>query len=270
MTKRRNPEKLLITCLVLVLSLAFSACQSVPDVTPLEDLDEWDLVWVTDSSGWGVAPIYGEMVEADTGKTVNVGDYWEGGFAAGEMLEILQGNYSGSDMKFQLLPERIAEAEIVVFYGNPRWSVYEPHPGDWECVPPGPWYVNDCDPEIFTLYKEHVKEVFQLILELRDGQPTIIRAYDAYNPLINQFKEEGVYEECKQCWGYFNEAFRVAAEEMNIPLAPVAELWNGPDFTVDPEDDLGYTKDGLHPNDLGAESIAQALRELGYDPVPTK
>jgi hypothetical protein len=235
--------------------------------TSLEDLEEWDLVWVTDSSGWGVAQVYGKMVAEDTGKTVNVGDYWEGGFAAGEMVEILQGEYTGGDMKFQKLPERIAEAEIIVFYGNPRFSVYEPRPGDWECVPPGPWYVNDCDPEIFTLYTEHVKEVFRLILELREGQPTIIRTYDAYNPLIDQFREAGVYQECKQCWAAYNDAFRAAAVEMGIPLAPVEELWNGPDWTVDPDSDLGYTHDGIHPNPLGAESIAQALRELGYEPV---
>jgi hypothetical protein len=237
------------------------------EIMPLEDLEEWDLVWVTDSSGWGVAQVYGEMVAKDTGKTVSVGDYWEGGFAAGEMVEILRGEYQGGDYKFQKLPERIREAEIVVFYGNPRASIYEPRPGDWECVPPGPWYVNDCDPEIFTLYKEHVKEVFRLILELREGQPTIIRTYDAYNPLIDQFKEKGVYEDCVACWITLNEAYRSAAEEMGIPLAPVAELWNGPDYTIDPDSELGYTSDGIHPNQLGAAVIAQALRELGYDPI---
>jgi len=156
---------------------------------------------------------------------------------------------------------------VIVFYGNPEESINTSRPGDSEWVPPGPWYVNECEPENFTVYKDDVKAVFQMILELRGGKPTIIRTYDAYNPLINQFREAGVYEECKQCWAYFNEAFRQAAKEMNIPLAPVAELWNGPDWTVDPDDDLDYTHDGLHPNQLGAKVIAQALRELGYDPV---
>lgn len=71
------------------------------EIMPLEDLEEWDLVWVTDSSGWGVAQVYGEMVAKDTGKTVSVGDYWEGGFAAGEMVEILRGEYQGGDYKFK-------------------------------------------------------------------------------------------------------------------------------------------------------------------------
>lgn len=264
--------------LILAAGLSLASCRTpaepLPDptqpaveITPLEDLETWDLVWVTDSSGWGVAQIYGEMVAEDTGKTVKVRDLWEGGFEAGEMLEILQGNYSGGDFKFEQLPGFIAEAEMVVFYGNPSLSINPERPGDWECVPPGPWYVNDCDPEVFSLYKEHLKEVFRLILEGREGQPVIIRTYDAYQSLINQFREAGVYEECKQCWAYYNDAIRQAAAEMNIPLAPVAELWNGPDWTIDPDDDLGYTHDGLHPNELGAEVIAQALRELGYDPV---
>lgn len=238
-----------------------------PTFPPLNDLEEWDLVWVSDSSGWGVAQVFGDMVAEDTGKTVNVHDLWEGGFAAGEMLEILQGDYTGPDYKFQKLPETIAEAEIIVFYGNPERSENPDRPGDWSCIPSGPWYVTDCDPEIFTVYKEHVKEIFRLILEAREGQPTIIRTYDAYNPLINQFRDAGVYEECKACWGYFNDAMREAAAEMGIPLAPVAERWNGPDWTIDPDDDLDYTKDHIHPNALGAEVIAQALRELGYDPV---
>lgn len=260
-------KTVLTTSLIVLIVLILAACSSTPGVTPLEDLEEWDLVWVSDSSGWGVAQVYGEMVAEDTGKAVHVGDYWEGGFAAGEMLEILRGDYTGGDMKFQELPERIAEAEIIVFYGNPEMSIYEPRPGDWSCIGSSDYYVKDCDPEIFTLYMEQVKEVFQLILELREGQPTIIRAYDAYNPLINQFKEAGAYEECKACWGTFNDAIRKAAGELGVPVAPVAELWNGPDFTIDPDDDLGYTSDGIHPNELGAEVIAQALRELGYDPV---
>jgi len=237
------------------------------EIIPLKELEEWDLVLITDSSGWGVAQVYGEVVAEDTGKIVNVRDLWEGGFEAGLMLEILQGKYTGGNIKLEKLPDYIKEAEVVVFWGNPRMSKNEDAPGDWECTPPGPWFVNECSPETFAVYKDHVKQVFELILELRGGQPTIIRTYDSYNPLINQFREAGVYEECKQCWAYFNDAYRQAAEEMNIPIAPVAEIWNGLDWTIDPVDDLGYTSDGIHPNQLGAEVIAQALRELGYDPV---
>lgn len=267
MVKKLSPQTRPIISLVMLLVLTLTACKSTPEFTPLEELEEWDLVWITDSSGWGVAQAYADLVAEDTGKTVNVRDLWIGSLPAGQVLDSLMGTYQGPSFKIEKLPEYIAEAELIVFYGNPMESINENNPGDWECVPPGPWYVHDCDPENFSVWIEHTKQVFQMILELREGLPTIIRTYDAYNPLINQFRETGVYEECKQCWAYYNDAFRQASAEMNIPLAPVAELWNGPDWTIDPDDDLGYTHDGIHPNELGAQVIAQALRELGYDPV---
>lgn len=238
-----------------------------PEIISLEELEEWDLLWISDSSGWDVAEVYAAMVSEDTGKVINLTDLWTGHLPVGLVLDALTGNYQGNNMKYARLAEYVAEAEIVVLYGNPMESINPERPGDWECIPPGPYSVSDCSPEVFEIYKEHVAEVFRLILELREGQPTIIRTYDAYNPLINQWKEAGVYEDCKQCWGYYNDAMREAAAEMGIPIAPVADLWNGPDFNIDPDSDLGYTRDGIHPNALGAEVIAQALRELGYDPI---
>jgi hypothetical protein len=113
---------------------------------------------------------------------------------------------------------------------------------------------------------KHLEGIYQRFFELRAGQPTIIRTYDAYNPLINFFREQGVHEDCRLCWGYYNDAIRQASAAYNIPVARVSEAWNGPDWDIDPND-LGYTKDGEHPNELGIEVIAQALRELGYDPV---
>ncbi len=65
------------------------------------------------------------------------------------------------------------------------------------------------------------------------------------------FKEQGVYEDCRQCWGInYNAAIHQAAAAYNIPVAGVAEAWNGPNWDTDPND-LGYTKDGEHPNELG-------------------
>jgi lysophospholipase L1-like esterase len=84
--------------------------------------------------------------------------------------------------------------------------------------------------------------------------------------LINEFKEQGVYDECKACWANYNQAIHQAAEAYGIPVAEVGLAWNGPDFDQDPSD-LGYVKDGIHPNELGATVIAQALRETGYEPV---
>jgi hypothetical protein len=237
------------------------------EIIPLEDLDEWDLLWISDSSGWDVAEVFAAMVAEDTGKTINVQDKWVGGLPAGVIYESLTGQYSGPSMVMDKMPELVAEAEIIVFYGNPSESINESRPGDWECTSGYGSYVVDCDPEIFSVYIEHLEAIYQKMFELRAGQPTIIRTYDAYNPRINIFKEQGVYEDCRQCWGInYNAAIHQAAAAFNIPVAGIAEAWNGPNWDTDPND-LGYTKDGEHPNELGAQVIAQALRDLGYEPV---
>lgn len=266
MGNKPNPQTRLIISLIVLLVLTLTACKSTPEITPLEDLEEWDLLWISDSSGWDVAEVYAKMVAEDTGKIINVHDSWIGGLPAGLIYQSLTEIYDGPSMKIEQMPELVAEAEIIVFYANPSESIDPSRPGDWECISGYGSYVKDCDPEIFTTYLDHLETIYQRIFELRAGQPTIILAYDAYNPRINLFRENGVYEDCKQCWGAYNDAIHQAASKYNIPVAGIAEAWNGPDWDIDPND-LGYTKDGEHPNELGIEVIAQTLRELGYDPV---
>ena len=247
----------------LTASLLLTSCSSKPS---LQEMDEWDLVWISDSSGWDVAEIYASMVEEDTGKKVNVMDNWMGGLSAGYVYTVLKGEPT-PNATLEHLGELIKEAEIVVFYANPEESWEEGNPADWMCVSSISLnYVNNCDMETFDTYIQHLEGIYQLIFELRDGQPTIVRAYDAYNPLIARFQEQGAYEDCKACWANYNAAIHQAAASYNIPVAGVAEAWNGPNWDQDPQA-MGYTKDSEHPNEVGATIIAQALRELGYEPV---
>lgn len=236
-----------------------ASCNTGPSMT---DMDEWDLVWISDSSGWGVTDVYAAMVEEDTGIKVNVHDYWMGGLSAGEVYSALKGEPTPRFKLTQLL-DLIPEAEIIVFFANPANSVASDDPSDWSCIG-GVNYVNKC--QDFDTYITHLEGIYQLIFELRDGQPTIVRAYDSYNPLIAEFQKQGVYEECKACWADFNAAIHQAADSYDIPVAEVSKAWNGTNWDMDPVQ-LGYTKDGEHPNEMGAEVIAQAIRELGYKPV---
>lgn len=268
MIKKCGLKSIMPISLILLLALVLTACGSTPEFTPLEELEEWDMLWISDSSGWDVADVYAEMVAEDTGKTINVNDKWVGGLPAGDIYLALTDQYDGPSMTLENMPEYVAEAELIVFYGNPTGSINPESPGDWDCIATTGAYVNYCDPEIFSIYIEHIETIYQRMLELRGNQPTIIRAFDAYYPLINQRKADGdSYQACKTCWANYNAAIHQAAENMNVPIAEVGLLWNGPDWNIDPDTDLGYTKDNEHPNALGAEVIAQALRELGYDPV---
>ena len=254
-------KKTILCMVVVVLASQLAACSSEPS---LSELEEWDLVWISDSSGWGVANIYAAMVEEDTGKKINLHDQWQGGLSAGSVLSALQGTPT-ADMGLRQTADLIREAEIVVFYGNPEDSEYDGT--DWVCTSNlEPNYVNSCSMESFDPYIADLEAVYEMIFELRKDKPTIVRAFDAYNPLINLFKQQGVFEECKECWGNYNMAIHQAAEAYNVPVAAVALAWNGADFSQDPSD-LGFVKDGIHPNEEGAWVIAQAIRETGYEPV---
>jgi hypothetical protein len=259
--KERCMKKALWIGTLLALSLLFTACSQ----PTLDELDEWDLVWISDSSGWDVAQVYADYIEEDTGKTVIVHDLWVGGLAAGDILASLNGNPPPNILEYQQMLEFVPEAEVIVIYGNPTASFDEDNTWDFNCVG-GTLYVNNCDLEAFNVYIDDLSAIYQKIFELRDGKPTIIRAFDAYNPIIpNRVGTEG-YEPCMACWKTYNQAIHMAAEQNNVPVAAVFEAWNGLDYSKNPVD-LGYTKDSEHPSALGAEVIAQALRELGYDPV---
>lgn len=253
---------------VIHLALVLTAAAAVAACTPqpaLMEMEEWDLVWISDSSGWDVAEVYAALIEEDTGITVNVHDNWIGGLPAATVLHALQGTPTHS-YTLEHLADELREAEIIVFYGNPVGSWEEDNPADWVCTTHTGNYVNNCEMETFDTYIADLEAIYALIFELRDGQPTIVRAFDAYNPRVSNFQAEGCYEACTACWDNYNAAIHQAAASYNIPVAAVFEAWNGAGWTQDPVA-LGYTKDGEHPSELGAVVIAEALVATGYEPV---
>jgi len=238
--------------------------ESLDQQTGLES-DSWDLVWISDSSGWGVAALYAQMIEEDMGVTVNVHDEWMGGLAAGAVYNALMGEPT-SNFKLARLPSLIAEAEVVVLYGNPAQSENPDHPGDWQCVDDHTAYVNTCDLESFDVYIEQLTGIYARIFELRADHGTIVRAIDAYNAVIPRIEDLETLQACLECWGLYNTALRQAAAAYNVPVAAVWDAMNGPDHLGDPAD-MDYLRDSEHPNELGAMAIAEALRALGYEPT---
>ncbi len=104
--------------------------------TPEEQLlalDEWDLVWISDSTGWGAADIYAGYIEQDVGVDVIVHDFAKPVLSAGEVLGGLR-REDGASYKVSQLPDTVAEAEIVVFYANPIHSMSDEYPDDSNCM----------------------------------------------------------------------------------------------------------------------------------------
>jgi hypothetical protein len=102
----------LLLWLLVMVSLLGAACSSAPD--NLADYPEWDLVFISDSSGWHVGEVYAEYVEEDTGIPVNLHDASVGGLSAGQVLAALQGEHM-ANANLNQLSDLIPEAEIVVF-----------------------------------------------------------------------------------------------------------------------------------------------------------
>jgi len=261
----RKPLTFAFITLILALLLAACSTLSIGGTPDLMEMEEWDLLWISDSSGWGVAEVYAAYIEEDTGIPVNVYDYWDGGLSAGTILDILEGG-SNFNAELDRIPERIPEMEVIVFYTNPEESVDADNPWDWNCGQSTllKTYVNACEMDTFALYTQHLESIYQHIFDLHNGRPLIIRAYDAYNPTLARWEKDGTFDACQACWGNYNAAIHQAAAKFDIPVAKVYDAWNGSDH--DPND-KGYTKDGIHPNELGAQVIAEELRKLGYDPV---
>ncbi len=105
--KRLSPQVISST-LVLLLLVACSTPQPTPvpptntptpvpptptlTPNPLDDLEVWDLVYICDSSGFGVPDKFAANIERDTGKTVRVHNRTAAELQALKVLQKLQEN----------------------------------------------------------------------------------------------------------------------------------------------------------------------------------
>ncbi len=256
---------------ILVLLMFISACGTTNNQQNDGELSfadmpiEWDLMFISDSSGWHVAERYAANIERDLGVTVNVRDWSMGGLSLRQVLdriaehEVLK---KTSDRANWI--DYLAEAEVIVIYANPEGSVLESDAEKWECIS-RPYHVEYCGLETFDPYIENLGLFYEKVFELREGKPTLIRAFNAYIPIVSIWKEEGFYEECLHCWENYNLAIEMAAANYNVTVAPVFETFNGVDHDEDPRDKGFITYDGIHTTDAGAQAIADDLSTLGYD-----
>ncbi len=263
------------TCLFFVY-LTLSACNQVsekmsptltPEVSPTPyELPtgpdaEWDLVVIGDSSMWKLASPFAAQIEKDIGINVVTHDITPGGLEAGKVLESLR---TGEPMSS--IPNTLREAEVVVMFVNPMKSIDPENPHDFgSCfgsMEPGP-----CSMDTFEKYIADLKGIWAEIFKLREGQPTILRATDIYNPLVTNWQEHGVFEACTECWVNMSEANRIAAEAYNIPFISRLEAFGGPDYTENPREKGFIAKDGEHPTELMGQYTAELLAQLGYEPV---
>lgn len=258
-----------VVVLVVILSgcsgsAATETTEILADSGAMATSEPWDLVWFSDSTGRGIAGLWGERIEQEFGIEVRVHDESRGGLSAATVLGwINDGDTSRSELR-----ELLSDAEVIVVFGNPRDSGYT---ADMEtCVststiprdPPSRYSSEDFEP-----YRGVLSSIYEIIFDLRDGKRTIVRAVDMYNPVIADWREAGIEAECTESWKMFAQTIREAAAEYDVPTASMFDAFNGPGHNEDPREKGFIGPDKQHTTEEGKAAMVEVLDALGYEPV---
>jgi hypothetical protein len=261
---------------VLIFSFLLLSCASTPgsvetpqkqaaSVMPAGKGVTWHLLVIGDSSLWGLGKALASQITADVGCAVETYDAALGSLSAGAVRAALE---KGNPENYTLnkLKDSLRQAEYVVMFVNPLDSMLPGKPieldGCFMSKSPGA-----CELERFSAYKADLDFIWKTIIELRAGQPTILRATDIYNPLLVHWQKSGVVEPCTRCWVNLSTAARQAAENLGIPFLSRFDAFNGTDHLEDPRKKGYILEDGEHPAALANEFTARLLAKMGYLPT---
>jgi hypothetical protein len=221
-----------------------------------EQRESWDLLYIQDSHGFGVANGYAEGIERALGAEVNVHNKAIGDLSAVTVLERIRGDWSSL----------VRDAEIIVLFGNPRGSGTTT---DIEiCIsgstaerePPMHYSEEDWQP-----YQAVLEEVYTEIWKIREGRPVVLRAVTFLNPAISAWREAGIEPECTAALEAMNQAISDAAEAGGATLVSTHDLFNGPDHLDDPRRRGWIGSDGIHLSNEGMTAVADALTDVGFE-----
>jgi hypothetical protein len=247
-----------MTAIVAVLALVLTSCSGSD--AQLDANEPWDLVWISDSMGAGVAQAWADRIEEAEGVDVRVHDHFQGNLSLVQARELL------SDQA--VLREEVAVAEIVVVYGNPLGAGIPSDAGT--CVststtprdPPNVYTSADVAP-----YGDVLREIYDDVFELRSGQPTVIRAFDEFNGRLADWREAGIEDACTAYWEANAGALREAATDYGVAVASFYDAFNGTDHDKDPRQKGYIAPDGYHASPEGVLAQVEVLHALGYDPI---
>lgn len=220
-----------------------------------EDADAWDLLYISDSSGWKAGEAYARLAEEELGVPVRLMPWRV------PSMPLVQAKQMIADD-----PEMVAEAEIVVVGGNPLDSGIR-EDGIFACWPADPVQEFAAyTPDDWVPYTDLLQSVFDDIRTARQGQPTVLRAVDIYVPVVAKWQELGITDECTAFQESFTEAVRSAAEAAGVTMVSMYDAFNGPDHDQDPVAAGYIVADGLHLSDEGGEVGGAALAAAGFAP----
>jgi hypothetical protein len=249
---------------MIALAILLAGC-AAPKALPSGPGAEWNLVVIGDSSLWGFGEAFAGQIEKDQDVKVIIHDFALSNLSAGRVLEVLETGKS-VNARLEKLPDALRIADFVIMFANPSDSENPDNPlgigGCFSGMQPG-----DCSMETYAQYIVDMKAIWGHIIELRKGKPTILRATDLYNPLIQNWNEAGIAADCEVCWANMSAAARQAAEAYDIPFSSRYDLYNGITHIEDPRIKGLTSEDGEHPSEKANIITAQMFAQVGYKPV---
>lgn len=220
-----------------------------------------DLLYVSDSAGSGVAEKYAELAAAALQRQVRVHNHVVGGARITELRDLIRTS----------LAEEVAQAEIIVVYGNSAGFEPDVSPGFETCIAAGADPSQDWVPPAIPsvadwhAYRDVLDEIWNEIWALRAGQPTMLRTHDFWSPFIGPWKQAGIEPECTANWEILSQVIRETADANGVGFAAVFAAFNGPRHDEDPREKGWIGDDGAHASEAGMGAIAAALAAVGFD-----
>jgi len=250
-----------------LLVLASAGCGGVPEEstdttsgevasTSAAPTETWDLVVLADSSGWGLADAWAELIRRDEGVQVEVHDFAVGMQSGSVLLEHLR--TKGDPQR-----EAVREAEVISVWGGPSGLVWKSDMNNCYLWPDGshpPTRISRQDLEPFA---QMWRDILSEINALRNGEPTALRTRDLYNPVLSLYIEGGIADVCVRGLARMSSIVREETRRAGGEFVAVGRAFNGPDGMQDPRE-RGMFEDLEHLNDKGIALMARLHHDAGY------
>ena len=227
----------------------------------------WDYVALGDSFAafdgapspeLGYVGVYRTSLQNDFGVTVNLTNYGVSGFTSTRLLTLLQTNAT--------VRNALQSAEVITF--NIGINDLLRDRADYRRVSCGGADGQDCLREGLNNFRTNWNAIIEELLALRANSSVILRTMDIHYPYANldssedSFPGDGLnnFQTFKLYWDAANAHLHAAARANNIPVAKVAEAFNGRQGTVDVISLGVISPDTIHPNAVGYATMARQLR----------
>lgn len=218
--------------------------------------ETWDLLVLADSSGWGVAEVWADLIRRDYGVEVKVHDFATGLQSGEGLLKHL--TTEGDPQR-----EAVREAEVISVWGSPASMVWKSDLNDCYIYPNGTRPPTRISRRDLEPYAEVWYDILAEINFLRNGQPTALRTRDIYNPVVANHIAAGTGAACTAGAWQMTLIVREATRRAGGTFVPVYRTFNGPDGMQDARK-RGHFMDMEHLSDKGVALIARLHHEAGY------